>query len=208
MFNFENPVMQFLCRVADLMILNILFMVCSLPIFTIGASLCALNQVTQDMAFDCDRNLFKRFFAAFKSNFKQGTILWLITVFIYVALICDFVLIIGYFNGTASNVLVILLAILLFLVTAVLSFMYPLIVRYQNTMKEHMYNAMILAITKFPKTICMTLLLLFPAILVVLFPVVFVQTMVFWTIIGFAFVSFVVSSVYRPVFEELEKDKK
>ena len=36
-FNLDNPVMRFLGRAFDMMMLNILFIVCSLPIFTIGA---------------------------------------------------------------------------------------------------------------------------------------------------------------------------
>ena len=46
MFNYENPVWQFMNRVADLLILNLMFLIFSLPIITIGASYTALTYVT------------------------------------------------------------------------------------------------------------------------------------------------------------------
>ena len=52
LFHYENPFIQFLVRVGDLMILNLLFLVCALPVVTLGASLTALHRVTQNMLFE------------------------------------------------------------------------------------------------------------------------------------------------------------
>ena len=41
-FNLDSPVMRFLTKVADLIILNILFLICCIPIVTIGAASTAL----------------------------------------------------------------------------------------------------------------------------------------------------------------------
>ena len=45
-FNYDSPIMQFLTRLTDLFILNFLFLICSIPIITIGASATALYSVT------------------------------------------------------------------------------------------------------------------------------------------------------------------
>ena len=72
LFNYENPFIQFLVRVGDLMILNLLFILCSLPAVTLGASLTALHRVTQNMLFEQEEPLLKAFFRAFRQNFKQS----------------------------------------------------------------------------------------------------------------------------------------
>ena len=45
-FNMDSPVMRFLSRLCDLMILNILCLICCIPIVTIGASITSLYPVT------------------------------------------------------------------------------------------------------------------------------------------------------------------
>ena len=51
-FNFEGPVFTFLSRLADLFWLNLLFIVCCIPVITIGAATTALYYVTLKMAKD------------------------------------------------------------------------------------------------------------------------------------------------------------
>lgn len=65
-------------RAADLMILNIVFIICCLPIVTIGASLTALHYVTLKMVRNEESYIVKSFFKSFKQNFKQATIINLI----------------------------------------------------------------------------------------------------------------------------------
>ena len=55
------------------------------------------------------------------------------------------------------------------------------------------------------ESILMKRILGMPVLLALLSLKVFVQTLIFWVIIGFAFVSFLTSSILKPVFQELEK---
>ena len=50
LFNLDSPVMVFLSKVANLMILNVLTIICCIPIFTAGAAITALYYVTIQMA--------------------------------------------------------------------------------------------------------------------------------------------------------------
>ena len=45
LFSLENPFMQFLSKVCDMLILNVVFIFSCVPLFTIGASLSALNTI-------------------------------------------------------------------------------------------------------------------------------------------------------------------
>lgn len=205
LFHYENPFIQFLVRVGDLMILNALFILCSLPVVTLGASLTAMHRVTQNMLFEQEEPIIKSFFRAFRQNFKQSTLAWLVELVVIVSLVCDVLLVMAYFDGGLAKAMYILVAVLAILVAGVFSYLMPLIARYENGMRQQVNNAVVLAIIKLPKTVLLTLLNLLPVILLLISVPVFVQTLIFWVIIGFAFVSFLTSSILKPVFQQLEK---
>lgn len=205
LFNYENPFIQFLVRVGDLIILNVLFILCSAPVVTLGASLTALHRVTQNMLFEQEEPLLKAFFRAFRQNFKQSTLAWLVELVVIVSLVCDVLLVMAYFNGGLAKAMYILVAVLAILVAGVYAYLMPLIARYENGMHQQVNNAVVLAIIKLPKTLLLVFLNLLPVILVLISVPVFVQTLIFWVVIGFAFVSFIESSILKPVFQQLEK---
>ena len=78
LFNLDSPIMRFLSKVCDLMILNVMCIICCLPIVTAGASITALYTITMKMVRGEESYIFKGFLKAFKENFKQSTIIWLI----------------------------------------------------------------------------------------------------------------------------------
>lgn len=71
-FNLDSPFMQFLSKMTDLLLLNLVAGICCVPIVTIGASLTALNYVTLKMVRNEDCYIFKSYFKSFKENFKPG----------------------------------------------------------------------------------------------------------------------------------------
>ena len=77
-FNSDGGFSKFMNRVADLFILNILWIFCSIPIITIGATTTALYSVNLKFIDNEEENLIKTFFKSFKENFKKSTIIWLI----------------------------------------------------------------------------------------------------------------------------------
>ena len=206
LFNLDNPVLQMLSRIGDMIIVNLLFWVSCIPVFTIGAALCGLNKACQAIVLDDDRGLLKLYMDGFRSNFKQATLIWLAVLVILISLMCNWLLITTFCSGTFATVLYILLGIVAFLVIGVLSYLIPLVVRYQNTIREHLYNAIILTIVKFPRTLLLAVLNAFLFILPFLSLNSFIQTLVFWLVIGFAFLSYIASILLKPVFKELEGD--
>lgn len=203
-FSLENPVIQFLARVGDLMCMNALFLICSIPIFTIGASAAALHKVTQEIACDEDQGILKTFFKAFRSNFKQATVSWLLVLVFFAGIGCNLLLVQTFCTGTLSMVLRCLLGAASILVLAEASFLFPLIVRYDNTLREHAVNAGILAVVKLPRTIALVLLNLLPVLIFMISPKTFLETLVFWLALGFGFSSYLGSVLLVPVFKELE----
>ncbi len=203
LFSLDNPFMQFLSRVADLMLLNVMTIVLCLPVFTAGAALAALHKVCQNMVFETDAGIFMPFLRAFRDNFRQATLVWLVELVVTAALVCDVLLVMAYFGK--STVMYVLLGVLAFLAAGICAYLIPLIARYNNTLRQHVNNAAVLAVVKLPKTLLLVLMNLLPVLLALLSLKVFVQTLIFWVIIGFAFMAFLQESLLRSVYEQLEK---
>ena len=91
-FDLDSPLMSALNKLADLIILNILVIICSLPVFTIGASMTALHYVVLKMVRNEEGYIIKSFFKSFKQNFRQATIIWLILLVLIGVLIGDFLI--------------------------------------------------------------------------------------------------------------------
>ena len=70
-FSYDNPVMRFIGKFWDVLILNILWLICSIPVFTIGAATTAVYYVTLKLARDDDGYTIRSFFRSFRQNFRQ-----------------------------------------------------------------------------------------------------------------------------------------
>lgn len=88
-FNYDNDVWRFVGRLADMMVLNLLWILFSLPIVTLGASTTALYYCTIKIVHEEDRGNFRMFMHSFKQNLKEGIILWMILLPILVILLLD-----------------------------------------------------------------------------------------------------------------------
>ena len=90
MFKLDSPFMNFLNRVCDIMILNFMVILFSLPIVTAGASITAAYYIAYKMVKNEESYIVRGFFKAFKENFKQSTIIWLIFLAIFAILFMDY----------------------------------------------------------------------------------------------------------------------
>lgn len=204
LFNIESPFMQLLTRVGDLIIVNVLYLICCVPIVTIGAATAALHKVAQAIVYDTDNGIVKTFFRAFRENFKQATALWLMMAVFAAAMVCNYLLISGFVAGTLATVLKAALVVAIGLVLVLAAYMFPLMVRYTNTMRELAVNALILAVVKLPRTVVLLLLSALPLVVMALSIETFLKTLVFWLAIGFGFTAYMSANLLRSVFEELE----
>lgn len=158
LFNYDNPVMRFIGKFWDVLILNILWMICSIPIITIGASSTAVYYVTLKLARDDDGYTFRSFFHSFKENFRQATIIWLIFLAIGVVLFCDlwFVITVDIVPaGTPRMVASALFIGMLIVWFVVLTYVFPVLARFYGTIKQTILNAFLLAFRYLLYTIAM-----------------------------------------------------
>lgn len=156
-FRFDSPLMQFLSRAADLIWVNLLVLVCSIPIFTIGASLSAMESIIYKILHNEDVMVTKEFFQAFGKNFKQATLVWLIILVVEGALGYSF-----YYSrqiGTNVSEIMLSFAVIMFvLVYALMLYIFPMQAHYYNKTKDLFKNAAILVIVHPVRTLLMLII--------------------------------------------------
>lgn len=162
MFDINKGFWGVISKMTDLIVLNILFLICCVPIVTIGASITALYGVTKKMTENKEGYMVRSFFKVFKENFKQSTIMWIILFGLLVIPIAD--LYIGnYFLDEISQAMFNSLMILtIVIVLFVMQFAFTLQSTFENAIKNTMKNALLMSIIHLPWTIIITILSISP----------------------------------------------
>lgn len=204
LFNLDNPFMQALARIGDLMMLSVLTLVLCLPVVTFGPAVAALFKTVYALTLDTCGAVIPTYLKAFRENFKQAFIVGAALLAALAAFACDFVLLRLYFEGTLYTVLLCLVAVLAVLVLSLTAYLFPLVTRYNNTLSEHLRNAAILMVVNFPKTILMLAVNLSPVIMFLLRPEFMLQTLVVWFFLAPGLIAQGDSYILLPVFQKLE----
>jgi uncharacterized membrane protein YesL len=140
--------------------LNLLWFVCSLPVVTIGAATTALYYVTLKIAEGEEGDITQQFFRAFRSNFKQATVLWLIMLVLGIVLGTD-IYVLRHLSATTTGTLAVAVTLCLALVIVacivyafVLSYVFPLVARVENANLAMLKNALLMSLRYLSCTIC------------------------------------------------------
>lgn len=199
-FDIESPLIQFLNKVADLMWLNILTLLCCIPIITVGASLTSAHYVALKLHRNEEGYITKDFFRSFKMNFKQSTAIWLIIMLVLIVFSADFYIMNNVEEvkiPTALQVVIMAIAILfLFMVLWV----FAVQAKFVNTVTKTIKNAFALSVIQIPRTILMVILYVLPYVLCIfslrLFPIILV--------LGISVPVYVSAMLYNKMFKRLE----
>jgi len=200
-FDLDSPVMRFLSRMADLMILNVIMTICCLPIITIGASVTAMHYVMLKMVRNEEGYIVKDFFKSFKLNFKQATIIWLIMLVLIFVFVGDY-FIVNYSGIVFPQKMGLVLAIVAALVFIVSTYIFPVLSRFDNTIKNTIKNGCIMSIMAAPKAVLMALLTVAPAVLALVTPAILPLVLLF----GIALPGFLSAKLYSGTFRKFEPE--
>lgn len=164
-FNLDGPFIAFLNKAADLVVLNFLYIICCIPVVTIGAATTALYYVTLRMAKNEEGYITKDFFRSFKENFRQATIIWLILLCLGIVFGGEF-FIINRMEGTVAFVIECILCLGILLFAFEMLYAFPVLSRFENTIKNTMKNALFISILQIPKTLAMLVFSIIPIVMV------------------------------------------
>lgn len=89
LFGIDSPLMGALMKIGDLLCLSVLWLVFSLPVFTIGASSAALYAAVHHCLRRSGAGVWKSFWNAFRENFKRSTLAWLIELVVLAVFALD-----------------------------------------------------------------------------------------------------------------------
>lgn len=200
-FDIDGPLMQGLTKIADLMILNFLTILCCLPIVTAGAAITALHYQVLKMVRNEDTYVARGYFKAFKDNFKQATIVWLLLIVAVLFIIFDYTVIgfseeggMAYWYGVVLGAFAIFIAF-----TATMVF--PIMAKFSNTTIRTIKNAMAISVLKFPQTILMLIMYSIPVIITLFFMPLLPMVLMF----GFSMPVYGSAKLYNKLFLKFEE---
>ena len=174
-FNWDNIVFQMLGKLVDCVWVSILWVICCIPVFTIGASTTALYY-TVHKSIRGDRGYTTRtFFGAFRDNFKAATLPYLIWLAVMIVLGCDAyityqVLKTGSMKGAFFYFFLIMIAVAIMWS----AFLFPYIARFENTVKQTLKNAFLLMVRHLPWSLLLLVILVASVLSVYIIPVLLV----------------------------------
>ncbi len=197
-FNLDSKVMQLANKFADLMLLNVLTIICCLPIITIGPAITAMHYVLLKLYRNEGIYIIKSYFKSFKENFIQGVFLGLIYVVIAAVLIIDLI----YIRNMENVNLIIEIVVIVAIVLAAFSYVwvFPLQSRYENKIRTTVKNSFMVGALNFTKSIMMIIISAAPIL-------VFMMTtsaLPILTLLGLTVPAYVQTMLYSQVFDKME----
>lgn len=187
----------------DICTLNVLWLVFSIPLVTIGASTTALYAVNLKMIKHEEGGIWKEFTKAFKENFKKATLAWLIVVAAWVLIYCSFTFA-GSVEGAMSTFYYVFGCVEVGAVLLVMAFLFPLIARYENTLVNTFKNAALLSLSNFGSCVKIVLAWFMPIYFSTV-PLIFLYTWYLWLIIVVGLIGYGTSFTIRKVFTRIEE---
>lgn len=206
LLNEDNVIHIFLNKLGDIIVANLLFLVCCIPIITIGPALTALYHCMLRTVKGNNNGTTKTFFRAFKENFRQSLIVWLGLLAVGFILFLN----IRFLQNTASVVSKPLFYVSLGiagLVIILALYIFPVIAAFANTTVNLLKNAYVFAFLHFPSTLAIAVITILPMFMtyrdIKLMPL----YACCWFFFGFGLTAYVNSLLFYRMFKPfLEKE--
>ena len=154
LFNPESQLMITMSRITDFIFLSLFWILCSFPVVTIGASFAALYDASYRTFRQGEKNSWQRFFSVFRSNWKAGIVPTILFLAAFAGLVKA---VIGIWNlavaGTISWMLFSAGAFLAVVLLGMLSVLFPVLSRFENSLGGLLKNTALLALANLPRTV-------------------------------------------------------
>lgn len=204
-FNLDGPFMTAMRDLMNLVILNLLTLLCCIPIVTSGAAIAAMHYVIMQIVDGTEGHIAKTYFKEFKGNLRNATPIALIYLVAAVALYFEYQ---AFHKGAGQNrIILIPIYAIAFVMLALYVWVFPLTAKFVYSLGGAFHNALYLAITKFPRTLVM---MAFTAFI----PYLFYQLPRLWPLmilLGISLPAYLCALLYFPVFRKMikaQQDKK
>ncbi len=197
--------MEFIAKIFDLILLNLIFIFSCVPIITIGASTSALSYVTLKMVRGEDPYIWQNFWKSFRQNFKQGTLIWIFSILVFIFLGMDFY-IINSQNTTLFAVIRMLLWCVCLVALSVFLYVFPIISHFVCSTTQALKNAVFMTFGPLPYTLVMLVITGLILYLCACSVKTFALVVVISGICGFSVVAFIYSILFDRIFKKYEPE--
>ena len=188
----------------NLFVLNLIYILFSLPIVTIGASTTAMYSVTIKMVRKEDGPLWAGFVKEFKGTFARATKLWFIILGVLACVFAQYLIVVNY-PGTLADIYLVVIVIELLLIFVGIPFIFPLQARYDNGVISTIKNAFLLSVSGLGACIKINIAWIGPIALSIIYPKLFLFTWYFWLILFFALIAYMASFSANRIFDKVEE---
>lgn len=200
LFSPDSELMRGLTKLADIMILNFLFIATSLPVVTLGASLTALNFTAMRIGTGECVSVSADYFRSFRQNFRQATVIGLILAALAAVLAAWYVVITTFELGNLAELALLGVWYLLAFNFAIMTlFVFPYLANFEGRTRDIFRNARLMS-WRHPATALACLALISLAVAVTMFYPVAAGYGILWVLFGFAGIAVVNGLLFTRVF--------
>ena len=206
LFSPDSKFMRAMSLLGDLSLLNLAFLLCCVPIITIGPAAAALDTVTFRMARGEGGFVLPQFFRSFRENFRRALPLWLLLVLALAVAGLD----IWLFASLSGLLRLLLIPFILLLLLALFTagYAFPLLSQFDNGVKATLKNALFLSLGYLPRTLLITALNVFPFALLLGNFYFFLYTGFIWVFLYFSAASYLIARLLEKVFAPYREEHK
>ena len=193
----------------QLIALNLLWIVCSLPVITAGASTTALFYCTLKLHKDGDIRVLYDFFKSFKQNFKQSTLIWILMaaagIFIYMEKEA-----LATMPGSMSQIFNYVIFAVYIPLVAVALYVFPTVAAFENKTMTLITNAFYFAVKHIGYAIAVAVITILPMTMTLVDAKLFPVYLLIWLMVGFSLTAYADSwfmwKLFKPYFKEDEEE--
>lgn len=209
LFDLDGPLFSAMSTLTNLVVLNIMFCICCVPIITIGASSTALHECVQELLEEKkEKGLVRRFLKSFKKNFGRSTVIWLFCL-IVIGVLFLYQRVVNTMAGSLGQSYQIVFYILCIVFLFGFQYLFPMQAKFNRPVKFTLKYSWLLSAAALPWTLAS---ILSTGILV--YVSFFMNTNVIWTavylwvIAGFAVASYINNIFFLKAFEKMMPEKE
>lgn len=202
--NFNNPFVAGVYRVANMIVLSLVWLLFCIPIFTIGASTTAMYYCMQKVIRNDRDYVWSCFWDGFKKNFRQSTLIWLIFLAVGAVMLTDLSIIqtLEDMEKLAGNMKIVF-AVILVVMLIYAFWVFACQARFENTLKATMRNTAVMMVCHLPAVVMTALIAAGFVLLIWLMPIIILIV----PAVCVFFMSYFTERVFRSHMTEEEKRK-
>lgn len=211
LFNEDNFLHQFFLFLGKLIALNLLWMISSIPVITMGASTTSLYYCTLKLHKDRDISAWKFFWKSFRSNFRQSTVVWIVLLAAGALLWIERIAI-GTMPAEARQIFTYGVSAVGIAAILVALYIFPTIASFDNTIGKLLGYSLYFIFRKPGYAVSVAAITCLPMYFTLIDAELFPVYLFIWLLCGFSLTAYADSwffwRLYRPFFEDRKEETK